>query len=81
MTMEATDGLVKVLADGSDKVIGAHVVAPGASDMIPVLTMAVAKGMTLQELGSIIYIHPTLSEAIGEAALKANGEALHILNQ
>jgi dihydrolipoamide dehydrogenase len=80
MTMEATDGLVKVLADESDKVIGAHVVAPGASDMLPVLTMAVAKGMTLKELDSIIYIHPTLSEAIGEAALKANNEALHILN-
>jgi len=80
MTMDATDGLVKVLADGSDKVIGAHVVAPGASDMIPVLTMAVAKGLTLEELDSIIYIHPTLSETIGEAALKAKGEALHILN-
>ncbi len=80
MTMEATDGLVKVLADGSDKVIGAHVVSPGASDLIPVLTMAVAKGMTLGELDRIIYIHPTLSETIGEAALKANNEALHILN-
>ncbi len=80
MTMDATDGLVKVLADGADKVIGAHVVAPGASDLLPVLTMAVAKGMTLRELDSIIYIHPTISEAIGEAALKANNEALHILN-
>lgn len=80
LTMGATDGLVKVLADAADKVVGAHVVAPGASDMIPVLTMAVAKGMTLQELDRIIYIHPTLSETIGEAALKANGEALHILN-
>ena len=80
MTMEATDGLVKVLADETDKVIGAHVVAPGASDLMPVLTMAVAKGMTLRELDSIIYIHPTLSEMIGEAALKANNEALHILN-
>jgi len=80
MTMEATDGLVKVLADESDRVIGAHVVSPGASDMIPVLTMAVSKGMTLMELDSIIYIHPTLSETIGEAALKANGAALHILN-
>ncbi len=80
MTMEATDGLVKVLADGSDRVIGAHVVAPGASDMIPVLTMAVSRGMTLKELDGIVYIHPTLSEAIGEAALKANNEALHILN-
>lgn len=80
MTMEATDGLVKVLADGSDKVIGAHVVAPAASDMVPVLTMAVAKGMTLHDLDAIIYIHPTLSETIGEAALKAHNEALHILN-
>ena len=80
MTMDATDGLVKVLADETDKVIGAHVVAPGASDLMPVLTMAVAKGMTLRELDSIIYIHPTLSETIGEAALKANNEALHILN-
>jgi len=80
MTMEAPDGLVKVLADGTDKVIGAHIVAPGASDLIPVLTMAVAKGMSLRELDSIIYIHPTLSEMIGEAALKATNEALHILN-
>ncbi|HOW86949.1 MAG TPA: dihydrolipoyl dehydrogenase [Candidatus Aminicenantes bacterium] len=80
MTMEATDGLVKVLADEADKVIGAHVVAPGASDMIPVLTMAVSRGLTLRELDGIIYIHPTLSEAVGEAALKANNEALHILN-
>ncbi|MGZ5478061.1 MAG: dihydrolipoyl dehydrogenase [Candidatus Aminicenantales bacterium] len=81
MTMEATDGLIKVLADESDKVIGAHVVAPGASEMMPVLTMAVARGLTLKELDRIIYIHPSLSEAIGEAALKANSEALHILNQ
>jgi dihydrolipoamide dehydrogenase len=80
MTMEATDGLVKVLADETDTVIGAHVVAPYASDLVPVLTMAVAKGMTLRELDSIIYVHPTLSETIGEAALKAHNEALHILN-
>jgi dihydrolipoamide dehydrogenase len=48
--------------------------------MLPVLTMAVAKGLTLDELDSIIYIHPTLSETIGEAALKAENRALHILN-
>ena len=81
LTMEATDGLVKVLADETDRVIGAHVVAPGASDMIPVLTMAVARGLSLKDLDSIIYVHPTLSEAIGEAALKAAGMALHILNR
>ncbi len=80
MTMESTDGLVKVLADGDGKVVGAHVLAPGASDMLPVLTMAVARGLTLQDLDGIVYVHPTLSEAIGEAALKADNRALHILN-
>ncbi len=80
MTMDATEGLVKIVADESEKVIGAHLVSPGASDMIPVLTMAVARGMKLTEVASIIYIHPTLSESIGEAALKARNEALHILN-
>ena len=80
MTMDALYGVVKLVADEGDRLVGAHIVSPGASDMIPVLTMAVAKGMTLKDLDSIIYIHPTLSEAIGEAALKANNEALHILN-
>jgi dihydrolipoamide dehydrogenase len=80
MTMDATDGLVKIIADGSDTVVGAHILAPGASDMIPVLTMAVSKGMKLAEIASLIYIHPSLSETIGEAALKAKNEALHILN-
>ncbi len=80
MTMDALDGMIKIMADESDRVIGAHIVAPAASDMLPVLTMAVAKGMTLGELDGIIYIHPTLSEAIGEAALKAKNRALHILN-
>ena len=80
MTMDATDGLIKIIADGSDRVIGAHLLAPGASDMIPVLTMAISRGLSLKDIASLIYIHPSLSETIGEAALKAKGEALHILN-
>jgi dihydrolipoamide dehydrogenase len=80
MTMDAIDGMVKVIADEADRVVGAHILAPGASDMIPELTMAVAKGMKLADVASLIYIHPSLSEAVGEAALKAKNEALHILN-
>jgi dihydrolipoamide dehydrogenase len=80
MTMDALDGMVKVIADESDRVIGAHILAPGASDMIPVLTLAVSKGLKLAEVASLIYIHPSLSETIGESALKAKNEALHILN-
>jgi len=79
MTMDALDGMVKIIADESDRVIGAHLLAPGASDMIPELTMAVSRGMSLKDIASLIYIHPSLSETVGEAALKAKNEALHIL--
>ena len=82
LTMDSTDGLVRIIADKkTEEVLGAHLLAPHASEMIPVLTMAVAKRMKLQEVDSIVYIHPTLSESIPEAALKASGLALHILNQ
>ncbi len=81
LTMDSTDGLVRIIADKkTDEVLGAHLLAPHASEMIPVLTMAVARRLKLKDVDSIIYIHPTLSESIPEAALKANGLALHILN-
>ena len=80
LTMEATEGMVKVIADAEDRIIGAHILAPAAGEMIAVLTAAVAKGFKLREVGHLIYIHPTLSEAVGEAALNAKNEALHLLN-
>ncbi|HEX2694371.1 MAG TPA: FAD-dependent oxidoreductase, partial [Acidobacteriota bacterium] len=80
LTMDSLDGLVKVLADGKDRIVGAHIVAPGASEMIHELALAVSREATLGEIGGLIHIHPTLSEAIGEAALKAKNEALHLLN-
>ncbi len=80
LTMDSLDGLVKVLADEKDRIIGAHIVAPGASEMIHELALAVAREATLSEIGGLIHIHPTLSEAVGEAALKAKNEALHLLN-
>ncbi len=80
LTMDSTDGLVKVLADEKERIIGAHIVAPGASEMIHELALAVSRGATLDEIGGLIHIHPTLSECIGEAALKAKNEALHLLN-
>ncbi len=82
LTLDSYEGLVRVVADKkTDRVLGAHLLAPHASEMIPVLTMAVARRLTLKDLDSIIYIHPTISESIPEAALRADGLALHILNQ
>jgi len=81
VTLKSTEGAVKILASSNDRVIGAHVIAPFASEMIPELTLAVQKGLTLKEISSTIHIHPTVSEALAEAALKARGMALHALNQ
>jgi len=81
LTMDSPDGLVRSIASQTDdEILGAHLLAPHASEMLPILTMAVSRRLKIKDLDSIIYVHPTLSEAIPEAALKANKEALHILN-
>jgi dihydrolipoamide dehydrogenase len=80
VTMGETDGSVKILADSSDRIVGAHILAPHAGDMIPELSLAVNRGLSLNDLITTIYIHPTLSECLGEAALSADNRALHKLN-
>jgi dihydrolipoamide dehydrogenase len=80
LTMMAQEGLVKIIADKKDKVIGAHIIAPNASEFISEVTLAMSKGLKIQDVSSSIHIHPTLSEAVMEAALKAEGKAIHILN-
>ena len=80
LTMEAPEGMVKVIAGPDDKVIGGHIIAPGAGELIAELTLAIQKELKLQDVASTIHIHPTLSESVMEAALKAKNEAIHILN-
>lgn len=81
LTLDSADGFMRIIAgQDNDEILGAHLLAPHASEMLPVLTMAVSRRLKIKDLDSIIYVHPTLSEAIPEAALKANKEALHILN-
>jgi len=80
MTMGKLDGSVKVVADPEDRIIGAQILSPSASELIPELTLAIKKGLSLKDIASSIHIHPTLSEAIMESAMNAHGEAIHILN-
>jgi dihydrolipoamide dehydrogenase len=80
LTMEASEGMVKVIAGPDDKVIGGHIIAPNAGELIAELTLAIRKELKLQDVASTIHIHPTLSETVMEAALKAKNEAIHILN-
>ncbi len=73
------DGLVKVVADSKyGQVLGVHIAGPHASDLIQEGTLALMLECTLDELEATIHPHPTLSEALAEAALAAKGHALHI---
>jgi len=80
LTIGKPEGMAKIIADEKDQIIGAHILAPSASELLAELTLCISKGMKLQDISSLYHIHPTLSEAVMEAALKAKGEALHILN-
>lgn len=77
--MGDTDGFVKVLADkATDRLLGAHVIGPDAGTLIAELTTAIEFGASAEDIGRICHAHPTLNEAVKEAALAADGRALHI---
>ena len=79
-TLGRTDGLVKVLADpDSHLVLGVGMVGPSVSELIAEGTLAVEMGATLEDLMVTIHPHPTLSEALMEAAEVAAGSAVHVL--
>lgn len=80
LTLEKQEGMIKVIADDKDKVIGAHIIAPYASEFISELSLAISKGLKVQDISSSIHIHPTLSEAVMESAMKVKKEAIHMLN-
>lgn len=74
-----TDGFVKILADKTtDRLLGAHVLGPDAGTLIAELTTAIEFGASAEDVARICHAHPTLSEAVKEAALAVDGRALHI---
>jgi dihydrolipoamide dehydrogenase len=82
VTWGTTEGFVKIVTDASyGEILGMHIVAPHASDLIHEAGLALTLEATLDELIATIHGHPTLGEAIYEAALQARGEALHISNR
>lgn len=80
MALGETDGFVKLIA-ARGRLVGAAVVGPEASELIAELTFAIEVGATLEDLSLTIHAHPTLSEAIREAAEHGLGQAIHILNR
>jgi len=75
-------GQVKIVSDSrSGKVLGVHIIGPHATDLIAEGTLAVQLGATVQDLAQTIHAHPTLAEAVLEAAHKAVGAGLHGLKE
>jgi dihydrolipoamide dehydrogenase len=77
-----TDGFVKVVVETqSRKLLGVHIVANGAGDLIAEAALAIEMGALAGDIAGTIHAHPTLPEAIMEAAKAALGEAIHIQNR
>jgi len=77
----ATNGFTKVIADAdTDELLGVHIVGPHAGDIIYAGTILMEMDGTSEDLGHMMAVHPTLSEALMEAGLHANRRAIHIPN-
>jgi dihydrolipoamide dehydrogenase len=73
-----TDGLVKIVADKKyDEVLGVHMIGPRATELVAEATLALRLESTVEELIRTIHAHPTMSEAVGEAAHATHGAAIH----
>ncbi len=78
MALNEQEGLVKVVAERKyGELLGVHIVGPFATEIIHEAVMAIKLEATIEELMTSIHAHPTLSEAIGEAAMDTKGEAIH----
>ncbi len=76
------DGFVKILTDAnSGEVIGAHIVGSHAGDYIAELTLALEMKATAEDIAATIHVHPTMPEAVMEAALDAEGRVIHLVKR
>jgi dihydrolipoamide dehydrogenase len=79
MTLESTDGFVRVVARRDNHVIvGWQAVGGAVSELGTAFVQSIEMGAQLEDIGGTIHAHPTLGEAVQEAALRALGHALHI---
>jgi dihydrolipoamide dehydrogenase len=78
-TAGETSGFVKLLADAeTDELLGAHLIGPQVSELVAELVLAFEYKATAEDVGITVHGHPTLSEAVKEAALGALGRAVHL---
>jgi dihydrolipoamide dehydrogenase len=76
---DETDGFVKIVADRKyDEILGVHIIGPRATELVAEGVLALRTECTVEELVHTIHAHPTMSEAVGEAAHATHGAAIHI---
>jgi dihydrolipoamide dehydrogenase len=74
-----TDGFVKIVAEKKyDEILGVHIIGPRATELVAEAVMALRMEVTVEELIRTMHAHPTMSEAVGEAAHAAHGAAIHM---
>ena len=77
-TVFSNSGFVKIIADSNnDKILGAHIIGPGAGDLIHEVCVAMEFGASTEDLARTCHAHPTFSEAVREAALACGIGAIH----
>ncbi|MEH6551122.1 MAG: dihydrolipoyl dehydrogenase [Pseudomonadales bacterium] len=82
MAANETGGMVKMIAHAeTDRILGCHIIGPSAADLVQQVVIAMEFGSSAEDLGLMVFGHPTLSEAVHEAALAVNGHAIHIANR
>jgi len=71
-------GMFKIISDeATDKILGAHIIGPHASDLVHEIAVAMEKGLTVKDIAGTIHAHPTLAEGIMEAAEDVHDSAIH----
>ena len=77
---DSTDGFVKIVADArSDRILGAQILGRGASELIAEVVAHMAYGGSAEDMARTIHAHPTMSEALKEAALAVSGSEIHAI--
>jgi dihydrolipoamide dehydrogenase len=77
--LNAQEGFVKLVGDERyDELLGVHAIGPRVTELIAEGTLALTLESTVEEIHHAIHAHPTLSEAMGEAALVLHGRGIHI---
>jgi dihydrolipoamide dehydrogenase len=73
-----TDGFAKILADAkTDRILGAHILGPDAGTMIAELVLAMEYGASSEDVALTCHAHPTLNEAVKEAAMSVTGKPIN----